>query len=68
MKRRLNRVSFCKAVLCFMAFGLASPTVSAAPVISATKKDAISNDVNGDGMANPGDTLKYTVRRRAQIT
>ena len=62
MKRRLNRVSACKALLCFMAFGLASSLVSAAPVISATKKDTISNDVNGDTNANPGDTLKYEVK------
>jgi len=29
--------------------------------LTATKTVAILNDVNGDGMANPGDTLRYTV-------
>lgn len=29
--------------------------------INATKTVAILNDANGDGMANPGETLRYTV-------
>jgi len=33
----------------------------AAVVMSATKTDALVVDVNGDGLANPGDTLEYTV-------
>ncbi|MEP7148788.1 MAG: Ig-like domain repeat protein [Acidobacteriota bacterium] len=32
-----------------------------APVISATKADALFTDVDGDGRADPGDTLSYTV-------
>lgn len=32
-----------------------------APVISATKVDALFTDVDGDGRADPGDTLLYTV-------
>jgi large repetitive protein len=31
------------------------------PAITATKTDALVGDVNGDNVANPGDTLKYTV-------
>ena len=32
------------------------------PAITATKKDVLTGDVNGDGIANPGDTLTYTVK------
>jgi len=32
-----------------------------APVVSATKTDALITDVDIDGKADPGDTLKYTV-------
>lgn len=31
------------------------------PVIRVEKTVALQNDVNGDGVANPGDTLRYTV-------
>jgi hypothetical protein len=31
------------------------------PSITATKTDALFNDVNGNFIANPGDTIKYTV-------
>jgi hypothetical protein len=31
------------------------------PVLSATKDDALANDVDGDTKADPGDTLMYTV-------
>ncbi len=31
------------------------------PTISATKVDALFTDVDGDGRADPGDTLQYTV-------
>jgi hypothetical protein len=37
---------------------LASPF---APTVSATKTDALVTDVDGDFLADPGDTLKYTV-------
>jgi uncharacterized repeat protein (TIGR01451 family) len=30
-------------------------------LVNATKTVAIQNDVNGNGMADPGDTLRYTV-------
>src|SRR5437868_1243296 len=33
----------------------------ASPIITATKQDALVNDVNSNGKANPGDTLGYTV-------
>ena len=32
-----------------------------APELSATKSDQLSDDVDGDGEADPGDTLHYTV-------
>jgi uncharacterized repeat protein (TIGR01451 family) len=32
-----------------------------APVVSATKTDALITDVDMDGKADPGDALKYTV-------
>jgi hypothetical protein len=32
------------------------------PGITATKKDALTGDVNSNGIANPGDTLTYTVK------
>jgi uncharacterized repeat protein (TIGR01451 family) len=41
-----------------------SVTSQAAPAvvnIIATKRDAIQTDVDGDGKADPGDTLRYTV-------
>ncbi len=31
------------------------------PTITATNVDAITTDVDGDGRADPGDTLEYTV-------
>jgi large repetitive protein len=31
------------------------------PAITATKKDALFIDVNNDNIANPGDTIRYTV-------
>ena len=31
------------------------------PSITATKRDTLTGDVNNDGIANPGDTLTYTV-------
>jgi uncharacterized repeat protein (TIGR01451 family) len=44
--------------------GTTDPTVipvTAAPAIVATKVAALVVDANGDGQANPGDTLEYTV-------
>ena len=40
-----------------------SVTITAAtgPALSATKADALQVDVGGDGSADPGDTLRYTV-------
>ncbi|MDX1804466.1 MAG: isopeptide-forming domain-containing fimbrial protein, partial [Alcanivorax sp.] len=32
------------------------------PVMTVNKTVAIQNDLNGDGLANPGDTLRYTVQ------
>jgi len=36
-------------------------TVTAAPVLSAYKSDALQNDADGNGIPSPGDTLRYTV-------
>jgi uncharacterized repeat protein (TIGR01451 family) len=44
--------------------GAADPTASALtllPAVTATKSDALLNDVDGDGNADPGDTIRYTV-------
>jgi uncharacterized repeat protein (TIGR01451 family) len=44
--------------------GGADPTVTPVtilPVVSATKTDALLNDVDGDTLAEPGDTLRYTI-------
>ena len=44
--------------------GAADPTVTpvvAAPAVTATKSDALVVDADGDGLAEPGDTLLYTV-------
>lgn len=44
--------------------GPADPTVipvSASPAISAPKTGVLFVDVNGDGIVNPGDTIKYTI-------
>lgn len=35
--------------------------VDGTPDISATKSDTLAIDANGDGVANPGDTLEYTI-------
>ena len=32
-----------------------------APALSATKTDSLATDANGNGFANPGDALKYTI-------
>ncbi len=37
------------------------PAAALAPVISATKVDALFTDLDSDGRADPGDTLQYTV-------
>lgn len=38
-----------------------TPVVNPRPVLSATKRDALTNDLDSDGQAGPGDTLTYTV-------
>ena len=35
--------------------------VDGTPDISASKSDTLAIDANGDGVANPGDTLEYTI-------
>ncbi len=36
--------------------------VTAAPILGSTKADSLFTDVNGNGQADPGDTLLYQVR------
>jgi uncharacterized repeat protein (TIGR01451 family) len=46
------------------AAGNSDPTVTpvvAAPVVTASKTDAMQNDVDGDGQFDPGDTIRYTI-------
>lgn len=38
-----------------------SPASPLAPIVTATKTDALQTDVDMDGKADPGDTLRYTV-------
>ncbi len=42
--------------------GTADPTVTpvaAVPVLSASKRDVLQTDADGDGIASPGDTVRY---------
>ena len=49
-------------VVVLLALGLASAvTVWAAVNITATKTDTLLTDYDGDGHADPGDTIRYTV-------
>lgn len=44
--------------------GSADPTVTPialAPIVTATKTAALQGDVDGDGLADGGDTLRYTI-------
>ena len=34
---------------------------SATPIVTAPKVDVLINDIGGDGMVNPGDTLQYQI-------
>src|SRR5690349_18085504 len=46
------------------AANLSSPNSPNSPntvVITATKRDGLAVDVNGNGLANPGDTISYAV-------
>src|SRR5438874_11948844 len=55
------------AVIAFAKFGLTSRAKSALSMllppslITATKVDSISTDTDGDGRADPGDTIQYDV-------
>src|SRR6185503_2798557 len=56
-------VVFGCAVFALARFGPASKSVNAlfVPAIGATDQDALVTDVDGDGRADPGDTVEYTV-------
>ncbi len=64
---RLNRFSLLLSfLLLFISLGASLMLVSpleADPIITATKTDALAvgGDNDGDGQADPGDTLEYTV-------
>jgi uncharacterized repeat protein (TIGR01451 family) len=40
----------------------AENSAALAPNLSATKSAALQTDANGNGVVNPGDTLRYTVQ------
>jgi uncharacterized repeat protein (TIGR01451 family) len=45
-----------------MALGVVSfPSAYADPNVDASKDDALTNDVDGDTVADPGDTIRYTI-------
>lgn len=44
-----------------MASFVSTGNALAMPIITAFQADTLINDTNGDGSANPGDTLRYTV-------
>jgi uncharacterized repeat protein (TIGR01451 family) len=52
-------IIFLLTVAVFSALGAA--VALAAPILAATKTVALLNDVDSDGRADPGDTLRYTV-------
>ena len=50
------------ALLCMLyAFNVLAAQPPTAPAISATKRDALLVDNDGDGLADRGDRLQYTV-------
>ena len=44
-----------------LTVGPETTPITAAPILSATKVDALTNDADGDGNISPGDTITYTV-------
>src|SRR5437868_14425934 len=68
---RLRLIAIVALVLCAVLFltfksDLVSkaepkPAVLLAPGVTATNNDALFTDVDGDGIADPGDTVEYTV-------
>jgi uncharacterized repeat protein (TIGR01451 family) len=59
-RTRSRRFLILGALLALLAFGLSPGTAVADPNIDASKDDALTNDVDGDTAADPGDTLRYT--------
>ena len=67
MVRNVRRVGAIGLAAIMLSFGLpilpllpANPA-QATPVLTATKEDALYIDNDGDGLVDPGDTLRYTV-------
>ena len=57
-------VIFCCALFALARFspmGRAARAALFVPAMTATNQDAITTDVDGDGRADPGDTITYTV-------
>lgn len=51
-----------RMIFFFLLYGCITPLQSpAVPGVSARKTDALINDVNANGMVNPGDAVRYTV-------
>ncbi len=43
------------------AFVVWPQTAHAIPIVDASKDDALTIDIDGDGLADPGDTIRYTI-------
>src|SRR5687768_9524348 len=59
-------IIFCAVVFFTIKSGLVSKAEPQSaslllPAITATNNDALVTDVDGDGIADPGDTIEYTV-------
>src|SRR3954466_5207714 len=56
---------FCCAIVALAKFSpigkAITPGFMLVPAMTATNQDSLSTDVDTDGRADPGDTLKYTV-------
>ena len=48
-------------LLAILIVGLGAGTAAAVPMLSAEKTDALLIDADGDGQAEPGDQLRYSV-------
>jgi len=48
-------------LLAILALGVMSAAAAAAPLITITKSDSLLVDIDGDGQADAGDTLRYTI-------
>ena len=59
-----RKIPLDRLLLAWVAFAMSVPGFSTAladPNVSASKTEVITDDVNGNGKADPGDTITYTV-------